>query len=757
MSQKLPLPILSNYNLKGGAVTFTPLANYKDFIDRILLISDTNKETASFKDADNKGINDLFTSVMNETYITQTNLLNEYLAKVYKYFGDTDSSNLVCNRVGPLTNKYYIKIDDFNIESYDVNANTFIDTTQDFDLDNCGYFIFKGGNIIKYWTIFSYLKKLGRRLTNIQNILKKSINFAESGAINSYSDFDFTYYINTLDDAKYKKLLKHFMIRIKKLRDELNQQINVNANRIKLKNKKLHFDMGDYLNKNGRDILPPGIETYNLNIILSPNTTNSIITKPNPANDNIDVFTLNEVGKSMNITFNNTIITSTGIDFDLLRIKLGFDSDNNIKKSKFKSEIFDLTVMRPESDGREDFCNEIDDYTMIIKSQYNGNSYYIRAYNIEYTLKDILLMLFVTNQPLNSIFLWADKKYNKRVIRLALLFSEYIEDIQDPQEKKKEFCKALFIYGFISEILRNFQRLVLTDNQLIREQIILEILLRIHNNYVRSFNNQIYTNFWNELFNNTRNPAQNGIFDVLRNNIDLDIIRNLINDKKYLNFIIIIIIVYLQKIIIDKDVDWCKNNYNPTLTTIDLCDFQSQLINFLKIFSTYLLTSMVNITDLLETFEDQLGDVYEYLIKTQEELVLPLAGGAKNKDHNQVLTNLLSGKIELDKIYETTKNITAVSEQDMTFINKMIDLKNSSIENYEKDQANKYEINYIKNNKIIKTINKEPKLIKKEIYDNNLDDLVDKHFELVSDILNLNVDVKETDEKKISDKLNNYM
>ena len=45
---------------------------------------------------------------MNETYITQPNLLNEYLAKVYKYFGDTDSSNLVRNREGPINNKYFI-------------------------------------------------------------------------------------------------------------------------------------------------------------------------------------------------------------------------------------------------------------------------------------------------------------------------------------------------------------------------------------------------------------------------------------------------------------------------------------------------------------------------------------------------------------------------------------------------------------------------------------------------------------------------
>ena len=31
MSQKISMPILSNYNLKGGAVTYTPLTSYKEF------------------------------------------------------------------------------------------------------------------------------------------------------------------------------------------------------------------------------------------------------------------------------------------------------------------------------------------------------------------------------------------------------------------------------------------------------------------------------------------------------------------------------------------------------------------------------------------------------------------------------------------------------------------------------------------------------------------------------------------------------
>jgi hypothetical protein len=59
MSQKIPLSILLNYNLKGGATTFTTLSNYKDFIDKILSISNVGKQIAIFKDADNKNTNEL--------------------------------------------------------------------------------------------------------------------------------------------------------------------------------------------------------------------------------------------------------------------------------------------------------------------------------------------------------------------------------------------------------------------------------------------------------------------------------------------------------------------------------------------------------------------------------------------------------------------------------------------------------------------------------------------------------------------------
>jgi hypothetical protein len=586
-------------------------------------------------------------------------------------------------------------------------------------------------------------------------MLQKSVLFPESGAINSYSDFDFTYYINTLDDAKYKKLLKHFMIRIKGLRDELNQQIDDSEDKIKTKNKKLHFETGDYLNKNGKNITHAGIETYNLNIILSPDTKNSIITKPDPEIDNINIFTLDDLGKSMNITFNNTIITSTGVDFDLLRIKLGFDTDNNIKKSNFKSEIFDLTVMRSGSEGREDFCNEIDDYTIIIKSTYNGDEYFIRAYNIIYTLKDILLMLFETNQPLNSIFLWADKKYNKRVIRLALLCSEYIDNIADYEERTKEFYKALFIYKYISDFFEYLDEIKASEDKDERQQIVLSILLNVQTNYIRLFNETCYNDFNTHLFD-----GPNRIRDIMNGNINIDNIRKLIHEKEFLNFMIMIITVYIKKIFVDKDVDWCKINYDDSLETIDLCDFQIQLINFLKIFSTYLLLGMTNITKLLEERIAEIRDVYHELTdmhggayNSQKKIVKLKEKTAEPKEIFSELDNQSKSPSEISR----KNKFTIPTSEDLKFIKNLIELAENLEKNYEKDEENKYEINYIKNNKIVKTIIKEPKLIKKEIYDNDLDDLVDTHFELISNILNLNVDVKKTDEKKISDEVNNYM
>jgi hypothetical protein len=106
--------------------------------------------------------------------------------------------------------------------------------------------------------------------------------------------------------------------------------------------------------------------------------------------------------------------------------------------------------MRPQCPNRENFCEHVLDYTQIIRSRYldvnqQVKYLYMRAYNLKYTLKDLMGILFVTNQPRNTIFLWADKKYDKRVIRLGLLLPQYIDEIPNEDEKRIEFYKLYFL------------------------------------------------------------------------------------------------------------------------------------------------------------------------------------------------------------------------------------------------------------------------------------------------------------------------
>lgn len=833
-NDKLPLPILNGYNyLIGGAPgatgsVFTNLSNYKVLIDKVISISNVAKQSETFTDPPKKAVDDIFTGVMNKTYITTTNLLNDYFDHVYDIFGDLDSGNLIPT-TDPSITLHNIKINDITIDNsiittYNNNTtNNLIDSATTYNKDNdCGYFIFKGGNIIKYWTVFNYLDKIGNKLNNIQSILNSSVKFRESGAINSYSDFDYTYYINNLDDDKYKKLLKHLMIRMNHLRNKLEIQINNNTANIKLRDVDLHYRVQKYLSDDGKPIpVATGAEKFDMNIILSTNTTDSIITKKTDASGkmNIEINTLAQPGKQMNVTFNNTIKVSNGTDFDLFRIKLGFESDNNVKKSVFKSEIFDLTVMRPSSVGREAFCRDIDHDTVIIKSEYNGKNYFIRAYNIEYTLKDILSMLFITNQPLNTIFLWADKKYNKRVIRMGILYAEYIHTIPDPDTKKIEFFKAYLLLNYIKSVLENLSEFinckstnVINDRKLSLTTILVSVITHIN-----SIDNLIGTTILSILLNN----QGINIFDIITADpIDLDNIKTLISNKKFIDFVIIIITVYIKKIFIENDIKWCSEKYYGDGTTkkIDLCDFQKEFVNFIKIFATYLYTSMANITNLFETFSPLLtsrghteltdlaadfqaagsseGDVliqtypetgipdiysdYSYDLKSDSEPIKKIIKKLETikRQHGKVTkpqedTRLIKGlikslvsnysdilQIDITKKYNISSKLNKSTKE---FLENTLKLVTSIKENYIPDTKNKFQINHMKNGSIHESIDVVPKIINQSLYENKekLDELVEEHFQYISKALSLNADIQEHEHSeklvKITDEVYDYM
>jgi len=130
--------------------------------------------------------------------------------------------------------------------------------------------------------------------------------------------------------------------------------------------------------------------------------------------------TYNEIIKKNRV--NGTITT----DFDLMRSKLNIiiNKENIIEKNginhraKVPSEFIDVSIPRFEDGGRKEFFEHIHNHgnvpVMLILNNQHTN---IFAYSPTELLEDLVYVL--TEQ--NSIEPWIDKKYKKRLIRMAVL------------------------------------------------------------------------------------------------------------------------------------------------------------------------------------------------------------------------------------------------------------------------------------------------------------------------------------------------
>jgi hypothetical protein len=643
---------------------FTPhiLTNFDEFIQKVDEKSTLQKRLVThFTDPSIKKINDEFTNIVNKMYITsENNLLDQYMYEVMSIFGDYDSYDLQPNNYHTIRrNLVNPSIIEKERNINDPNLNSSGDYIHDQNLFNPnvpagaaaaaaaaaqifpkGYFVFKGGNIIKYHTMVKFLFiYYHQRDYTIQQLLSKDFlrKHDVNNILNTYSDFDFSYYVQQFEDNDTSKnqiytndahrcLSKHTAYRTFILRNRIESSFNnyvdaLDIQRLML-NSSLHAKIQAYFDIEDSNIgviytkveRIPGKNYSDTNfhqqISLVNNVTNSIVHKvldqqDDPNNDRTDVYMLNE-NKRTKVTINYTI-KSNRADFDLYRIKIMFDVNNNYNRCKFASELFDLTIIRPivQNDTQlykntiNNFYKNIDNYTELIQTSYNGQQFFVRAYSLLYTLKDLIVVLFDDK----SLFPWTDNKYNKRIIRLGFLYAGYIDDLKDtyPEElsyKMLQFYLMLYLmilqYKF-SNIVNDLEvEDVIKRRDIYREivfnSLVATLSLMRRNNHndlmisclqsgvqTQASISTILTSKITNMLNNTLlTMRQDVVLKMYEEKEDYIHIKN----YKIVEYIMNIILLLICKIYVEINLVWCvsKNNNAP----ININSYKIEFCNFFK-------------------------------------------------------------------------------------------------------------------------------------------------------------------------------
>lgn len=170
------------------------------------------------------------------------------------------------------------------------------------------------------------------------------------------------------------------------------------------------------------------------------------------------------------ISYNNSIYNSYeqfSRKFDLFRIKFNVEITkpiikiDNVETHKYNipSEFIDVSIPSFQDVNRKYFYNEVQKEGIYIMKYSNGtDEYFWNTYSIHQLYDDLLKILFGP-----TIIPWYDSKYDKRIIRLLLLFSFY--KIEKSVKKYNDGCEwicfltdilkltnELFIYSFSNDI-----------------------------------------------------------------------------------------------------------------------------------------------------------------------------------------------------------------------------------------------------------------------------------------------------------------
>jgi hypothetical protein len=622
------------------------------------------------------------------------------------------------------------------------------------------FFVFKGGNVIKIWTLKKYIEKLCFfSPNNIQDLLSIKIgNNYDAQNFNTYSDYDFQYYVqdvenNKFNNEKYKKLLRNIYDKILSLRNNINIDLDVviknDQLNLYLKNNELHYNIQNFFENNGNIISNKTISDVNFmqNINQSLKVNSLIICN---SNDKNIIYVLTEDHK-IEITFNNTIITHIN-DFDLFRLKLNFNVNNNYKTDTFKSELFDLSILRPSDQTINEFCTNIKQNTNIL----NFKELQLRVYSILYVLKDILLLLFITNQPNQTIFLWNDVKYSKRIIRLGFLYANYLDELKNKISPNKKLDLTI--------IINNLNKLNFNDKSYIDNETYVFVLnyligyfiiqIRIEFEKIKNkleMNVDKY-NIFNDMINICMNQLNIYMLKLKLNNLLINIIKKyinniistynnfnynnfninnfklLINEYKFFDLMLSIYLLYLKSIFIDVNISWCsKYFYNDSIfdknKLIDILNFKIMSFDFINLFVKNYVIGLQCQTNILEIINEpqNITDGANEIISNQNIANQNIA----NK------TNYLN-KETINNIYNKD-NINPINiEEEKKFDNcngKLLNYIKYAEKFYEYNEKNIYKetiIRFKNNEETIYIFNIIPKTFKEIYYYNN--DLFDDYL-----------------------------
>jgi hypothetical protein len=219
-------------------------------------------------------------------------------------------------------------------------------------------------------------------------------------------------------------------------------------------------------------------------------------------------------------------------------------------------------------------CDNITEYTQIIHVEFNNKIIPIRIYNIKYLIIDLLRILFDTAP-------WLDIKYDKRIIRLAILMSLYHEQVVNDTQ---EYGIGLFMIFNILHIIYYFDEKDndISKNILIFQNIIMENL----------------TFYGTKLLNKTF------VYKIIFGVYGYDDIKYLMNEYLYKNkpneFLCYILLLFIRKILIESDEEWyIKIIKTPDLFPyINFFEIKLLLIKLLKIYIFHIINTTLILTDL---------------------------------------------------------------------------------------------------------------------------------------------------------------
>ena len=698
--------------------------NDADFINCIKKNAENIKSSnGTIHDAKSKQVNDELTKITNNLLTKEVTNTNRLFEAIYTIFGKIDNDNLEPYIDGQLKN------------TNGLNTNK--------------YFVFKGGNTIKYWVNRTFLDKMKDKteqiLTdNLEEILSTKITIHENESINACSDFDFSLYIDFKNNKEnYKDIVSNIGDKILSLRKEINPIIDDKSLTYfsDSNNTDLFTKLDEYIfEKHGFNT-----DTENIDFKFITQCKDFILTTIN----NNDTMYTRDVNDKLIISFNNLIKFNT-TDFDLFRIKLGiaaeykseyYEDGGETFNSNFKSEIFDLTILRKNDSQLKKFTENISEYTNIIHLKFNNKIIPVRIYNIKYILIDLLEVLFI-----QSIVPWLNAKYEKRLIRFAYMTSLYNQQIyiadkaaadkaaaakaaadkaNDPSIINNELAFGIFNLLNILNIVNHLEFL---DNNinLFKRIINKNLNLNIINKNIIDNDIVVINNIINADFDKSDDVSESYVRDFGGRDDPnkYDNLRNYNKDKYYPNkYFCLIILLFIRKIFVESDEKWYKKIIKNQDADLDFENIKISLKTLLKTYVIHLLITTCSLTNVKELFDEHIQDI------NLDKFPLNLKGGSEIilKQDEDIILNQDEGITKSKFTYELQK-LTEIE-----LINLKFDIINNKLNNNLKKL---YEINdYFEdvNHPYLLNYNMEPEIIRKIKDENKIEEV----FNILKDILEL--------------------